>query len=90
MPSGLTSTSSSLIGASRISATSLGNGALDRPWKLRDQSTCGSFGSVADSGASGRVSTMALLLAIVRLVSGGGVAAVERDDVLVLLAGLAV
>lgn len=38
MPSGLISTSSALVSARRISATSLGKGSAERPWKDRVQS----------------------------------------------------
>lgn len=38
MPSGLISTSSGLVSARRISATSLGKGSAERPWKERVQS----------------------------------------------------
>ena len=40
MPSGFTSTSSTLSGWRRVSVASFGNGSAERPWKDRDQSTC--------------------------------------------------
>lgn len=52
MPSGLISTSSGSVSASKISATSLGNGAALRPWNDRVQSTFSSGCTSSSSGLS--------------------------------------
>lgn len=54
MPSGLISTSSGSVSASRISAASLGNGSADRPWKERVQSILSSAGLSSSRGLSDR------------------------------------
>jgi hypothetical protein len=54
IPSGLISTSSGSTSASRISATSLGNGAAESPWKERVQSIFSWGGESGESGASAR------------------------------------
>lgn len=54
MPSGLISTSSGSTSARRISATSLGNGAAESPWKERVQSIFSSGGESGERGASAR------------------------------------
>lgn len=54
MPSGLISTSSGSTSARRISATSLGNGAAESPWKERVQSIFFSGGESGERGASAR------------------------------------
>lgn len=54
MPSGLISTSSGSVGASRMSAHSFGKGVALSPWKERVQSMRSSVGFVGEGGVSRR------------------------------------
>lgn len=85
MPSGLISTSSGSTSARRISATSLGNGAAESPWKERVQSIFSSGGESGERGASAR--PVLEMLVVVWWVGVGARMRAVRSSVVGVLAG---